>query len=636
MKFKILIFLSLFLLNNTLAEDMPGNLAKDKEKIYSYLNLATSFKESGEYEKAEEVLSKIKDLDDDSEILQYLARLNYLSGKNQEALKILSGLKKGWLDFLYLGLIYEDLDNQIKAINSYQKSLKLKPNSISLFRLGKIYRKQSNYKKAIDYFLELIRLDPSIRLSYYYLGECFYKINQYEQSYKFLAKALGFYPTYLPLKTYLAAVKKELGEGFFAAAQREKEKEREKIKLASYQIEKNIPLIKIALAKELDGFSFSCGGKFTIEDNGNIFSGEPDKFYTIVLKKGRIFLKDRNFTSGYKELGNNSITISSLGLKDKRYPFCILSVTYGKSNFWHKKADRIYRGTLEVVVKNNKLAIYNNLNVEEYLYGVLSAEMPADSPLEALKAQAIAARTIAIRNMGRHRKEGFDFCADVHCQVYQGLSAETPSTNEAVRSTHSEVITYNSKVIEAFYHANSGGCLSSDVFGQSEYLTNTIDAKKGKLPVSSYQEELWFLNSPDTFSSYDFQDKFRWQRVYDTEDMSIALSPQISKLQSILPKEKRECFRYREIDIVTADSKKTLKGDLQIREYFDQLKSSAFKVEIKFSSQHKPKLLIFWGGGFGHGAGMSQQGAVKMAKDGYSYKEILKHYYPGTEIERKY
>lgn len=635
MIFKILIFLSLFFLKDTFAEDFPVNFTKDKERVYHYLNLASSFKESGEYEKAEEVLLKVKDLSDNAEALQYLAKLNYLSGKSQEALRIFSGLKKDWLVLLYLGLIYEDLENQDRAIKNYQESFKLKPNSISLFRLGKIYRKQNNYKKAIDCFLELIRLDPSIRLSYYYLGECFYKASQYEQAYKFLSKALGFYPNYPPLKSQLSAVKKELGEDFFSVTRKEKEKEREKIKLASYQIEKDMPLVKISLAEDLDEFSFSCGGKFIIKDKNNVFTGDPGKFYTIIFKKGKTILKGYKLTAEYKEF-SNPILISSLSFKDRRYPFYILDIAYGKSSFWHKSVDRAYRGILEVAVKDNRLAIYNILNIEEYLYGVLSAEMPAGSPLEALKAQAVAARTIALRNIGRHRKGGFDFCADVHCQVYQGLSAETPFTNEAVQNTRSEVIICNDKVIEAFYHSNSGGCLSSDVFGESEYLANKIDAKKGELPVSSYQEELWFLNSPETFSSYDSQDKFRWQRVYDTEDINIALNSEISKLRSILPKEKRECFRYREIDIITADAKKTLRGDLKIREYFDQLKSSAFKVEIKFSSQSKPKMLIFWGGGFGHGAGMSQQGAIKMAKEGYNYREILKHYYPGTEIERKY
>ena len=609
---------------------------KKDEKAYNYLNIAASFKESGDYRKAKEVLGKIDISGNNIVILRYLARLNYLQGDNKKALEILRSLKEDWITLLYSGLIYEDIADESAAIRSYLGSLRLKSNSIALLRLGKIYRKNNNYQKAIDYFLKLINLDPSIRFAYYYLGECYYKIGRYEDAYGYLSKAANFYPGYSPLKSQLGIVKKKLGDDFFIAAKEKKEKKRKEVKLKAYDFERDIPLVKVGLADEVGRFSFLCGGKFTVKDKNNtLFKGEPDKIYSLVLKDGKILLNDYENKNTYKVF-DAPLVVSSVVSKDKMYPFYVFDMTYGQNNFWHKQIDRAYRGILEVAIKNNKLVLINTLSVEEYIYGVLSAEIPAYSPPEALRAQAVAARTLAFRNIGRHKKENFDFCADVHCQVYHGLSAETPSTNTAVQDTRGEVITYDGKAIEAFYHSNSGGCLCSDTFGELGYLVEQIDAKEGELPVTAYEQELWFLESPRTYVTDNLKDKFRWQRIYDAEDVRIAFDFELDKLKTIIPTDKGDCFHYKEIQVITIKDTRILKGGLNIRKYFDQLKSSSFKIEVKFSEEKKPKMILFFGGGFGHGAGMSQEGAIGMAERKHRYQEILKHYYPNTQIQKKY
>ena len=148
-------------------------------------------------------------------------------------------------------------------------------------------------------------------------------------------------------------------------------------------------------------------------------------------------------------------------------------------------------------------------------------------------------------------------------------------------------------------------------------------------------EEMWFFDIPDAFCSKDSQGNFRWQRVYDQEDFYLTFGFNLDGLKAIVPLEKGECFHYKKMQVVTSSRKIDLERDLKIRDYFDRLRSSAFKSEIKYTKQ-RPTLLLFWGAGFGHGAGLCQEGAMEMANQGYSYEEILRHYYPAANIRKVY
>ena len=604
--------------------------------LNDYLDTAALFRESGEYNKAVDILKSAKSFSKNSYLLRYRGELEFLTGYSEKALVIFNNLEsKSWRDFLYLGLIYEDLDKEDLAIANYSKSLKLHINTIAYFRLGKIYRKKADYAKAAEYFSRLIKFDSSLRLAYYYLGECLYGGGSYEQAYKFLAKAINFYPEVEIIREKLRAVKKKIGDEFFIVQSREREKRRKKVKLTPYSSEVDIPLVKVGLADNLKKFSFSCGSKFLISNNKNSFLAQADKLYTCTLRDEKIILGDYQGRIIYKSF-TGSLKISSMVSGEKKSPFYILGLISGKGNFWHKERDRAYRGDLEVIIKGGSLKLINILSVEEYLYGVLSAEISAKAHPQALRAQAIAARTFAFRNLKRHEKEGFNFCSEVHCQVYQGVWAEASSTEKAIKDTRGKIIVYRDKPIEVLYHANCGGCLAADVFGKSDYLTEKMDAFNLEVPGSSYDEESWFHNPQAVFCVKSKESKFRWQRVYDAEDFFIAFGKKIEDLKDILLKKKGDCFHYKEIEVVFSVSCQNLKGDLTIRNYFDHLRSSAFKIEKKLSARGFPVMLFFWGAGFGHGAGMCQDGAVGMAEDGYNYRQILNHYFPNTKIKKLY
>ncbi|NQT28326.1 MAG: SpoIID/LytB domain-containing protein, partial [Candidatus Omnitrophica bacterium] len=451
-----------------------------------------------------------------------------------------------------------------------------------------------------------------------------------------LGKAINFYPEAEVVSEKLKAVKQRLGEGFFRAQREKKEEERKVVKLTTYaQEEEDIPVVRVGLAMGAEKFSFFCSGNFLISNGKDFYSALANKFYTLVLKDEKIVLKDYQDKEEYESF-SGPLNITSLESKNEKPPFYVLSLSSGKGEFWNKERDRAYRGDLEVFIDDEALTLVNILSVEEYLYGVLSAEMSSKANIQALRAQAAAARTFVFKNLRRHEKGGFNFCSLVHCQAYQGISAETPSTIAAVRDTRGEVIVYEDRPIEVLFHAHCGGCLASDVFGESNYLEEKTDSLDLDIPSSAYAEENWFSDLPLVFCREDKGSKLRWQRVYDREDFSIAFGKRLEDLKDIVLKVKGDCFHYKEIEVITATGSENLKGDLTIRNYFDHLRSSAFKIEKKISIQGQPSMLFFWGAGFGHGAGMCQDGAVGMAEDGYSWHQIINHYFPNTKIKKLY
>jgi len=542
---------------------------------------------------------------------------------------------RAWSDFIYQGLSFEHSQQTNKAINSYLDSLDKYQNSIALFRLGKIYRHQGRYKQAVKYFKQLLKLDSSIRLANYYLGECLAKQNKNKEAYKFLSRAANFYPETEEISELFKAVKEKLGQNFFVTKKKLKDKQRRQVKLPSYLADEEIPKIAVGLAKGLKQFSFSCSGEFVVSDGVNTFKGEPNLFYVLVVKNKDLVLKSYQDDSQYG-IFSESVKITPSGDHQRQEPLYLLDIVYGRGDFWHKTIDRAYRGNIEVLLKKATLTLINHLSVEEYLYGVLSAEIPHRSHPAALRAQAVAARTLVFKNRGRHRKEGFNFCADVHCQVYKGLLAETAPTSRAVDATRGQILKNNDRPIETFYHSNCGGCLASDVFGGQEYLTNKVDSRAGFLPRSSQEVEKWFIDPPATFCSRASGAKYRWQRIYDREDFLIAFGFQLEEFKSFNSQEKGECFHHKQVEVISAKGKSKLKGDLTIRNYFDRLRSSAFKLEIKKTPDSVSQALIIWGAGFGHGTGLCQEGAMAMARQGYSHQEILEHYYPKAELEKVY
>ena len=235
---------------------------------------------------------------------------------------------------------------------------------------------------------------------------------------------------------------------------------REKIKwlkVSDYSIpEDTVPTIRVGIVDNVNKLSFKAGSDFQILDKNNnmLLKGSKDLAYRI------------DFNNSYFKIYQEDKLIKTIGsrdplrirLTDNNYPILLYDISYGAGYFWAGTEDRQYRGVMELYPAGN-----NHFHITEYLkcrrrfLSVVPAEMPAWWPDEAIKAQAIAARSYAMSNLGRHRNKGYDLCDTVHCAAYDGVKSETERTNKLILETLGEVEIHDMKVINTVFSSNSGG-----------------------------------------------------------------------------------------------------------------------------------------------------------------------------------
>ena len=275
-----------------------------------------------------------------------------------------------------------------------------------------------------------------------------------------------------------------------------------------------------------------------------------------------------------------------------------------------------YFGGLKLIAVKNNLVVINIVTVEEYLRGVLPKEMSPSWNMDALKAQAVAARTFALKNRKRHQHEGYDLCSTVHCQSYDGVESLYDRTDEAISSTFGEVIYYKEKIIEAQFHTDSGGITENavDIWGTDfPYLRAVTEIETETMP--------WKVDF--TFEEFSKRLKDSGHDVGDVKFVKVT-NLEIGKVKS----DRSSSGRVKTLSIVGSGGEIKLTGS-DMRNIFG-LKSTLFDVGINSEA------IVISGYGWGHGVGMSQNGAQNFAEHGYSYDKILTHYYKGTEIKRLY
>ena len=274
-----------------------------------------------------------------------------------------------------------------------------------------------------------------------------------------------------------------------------------------------------------------------------------------------------------------------------------------------------YRGYI-TLLKKNGLTVINNIQVEDYLYGVVPKEMPSNWPAEALCAQSVAARTFALKNRKRHSEEGFDLCNTSHCQVYEGMSAEMRTTTEAVNNTRGEVLFYKGAIIDALFHTDSGGMTESseNVWGSSvPYLRAVTETQMQTQPWNR------------SISMASFVQKIEVDGKILGTLREIRLSPLLIGKDS---EDRTPSGRVRSMEFIGSKGRVILSGN-DLRSMFS-LPSTLFHVRYGNSE------IIFNGYGSGHGLGLSQWGAKTLADQRKNYKDILFHYYTGVTLEKLY
>jgi len=333
---------------------------------------------------------------------------------------------------------------------------------------------------------------------------------------------------------------------------------------------------------------------------------------------------------------------------------------------------KAYRGKLLLKRTNgSNMSVINVVGVDDYVRGVVASEMPSYYALEALKTQAVCARNYAIANLNKHSGYGFDICASIDCQVYGGIAAETERTNQAVESTANVIVLYDGAPAVLYFAATSGGHTenSEDVWGSVvPYLRGVEDphepttATYHRWEYRVSQQELSNLMSSynlgtitdivvvsKTSSGAVLELKVvgtNGTRAFKKESARIFLGGDRLKSQAYTvtrsnpptatsPKVQSNTSStlstvINALRVLTANSAKTLPGNSQ---KFDSAltKLATTHIPITFTATNPDNVgsgdFIFSGRGWGHLIGMSQNGAGGMANAGFTYEQILKHYY---------
>ncbi|MBQ9144309.1 MAG: SpoIID/LytB domain-containing protein [Paludibacteraceae bacterium] len=368
----------------------------------------------------------------------------------------------------------------------------------------------------------------------------------------------------------------------------------------------------------------------------------------------------------------------------ERPTFLLKNVRIGIGFHWDRLEDQEFEGTLEIRdnADGTQTAI-NRLDVEDYLSSVITSEMSATSSLELLKAHAVISRSWVLRPIispstgtdkpdlsdpdrhviwyERDAHEGFDVCADDHCQRYEGITRrdEHPkaaaNVQKAIDATRGQVLMYDGKVCDARFYKSCGG--ATELFENAwanehyPYLEAVRDEIGTPLPDLTIEEnaQAFIRTSPSAYcnttnerilsqvlNNYDQETKdfYRWTVQYTAAELSDIIRERsgidFGEILDLVPIKRGPSARLYEMQIVGSKRTMVIGKELEIRKWLSRshLYSSAFVVD-----RNEQGDFILTGAGWGHGVGLCQIGAAVMADKGYTYEQILAHYFPGSELK---
>lgn len=445
---------------------------------------------------------------------------------------------------------------------------------------------------------------------------------------------------------------------------------------------KNQPKIDVGIlvSKEIQ---FSLSGDFLLNDNRVISAGQ----YVVQIENKKIRIKSWSEDFFLDE----SIVLSP---KNKDSYFELKNVIIGVDFHWEQKENQRFRGTLKLILEGDKVRAINIVDLEDYLKSVISSEMSATSSPDLLKAHAVISRswllaqieksktlensddlyitsteteTEITRWYDREDHDTFDVCADDHCQRYQGITKiHSEKALNAVEETFGEVLFSEDKICDARFSKCCGGISENfeNVWEpiQYPYLTKITDNNQ---PITDFDTnfkwernaEIWIRKSPAAFCNTtdqkvlsqvlpDFDqetvDFYRWKVEYSQKEISALIKKRsgidFGEIIKLEPMERGVSSRLIKLKIVGTKKTLIIGKELVIRKWLSEshLYSSAFVIDHLEIENGIPQKISLIGAGWGHGVGLCQIGAAVMGEKGYSYKEILNHYFKGAELKKLY
>lgn len=633
-------------------------LSKKEGNKDAFLNAAFIALEQGNPKQAVDIMrAAYSQYKQDDTVAEFLAEAYLADGQFENAEKLFSLLEGGGerSELLLINLARTQRgmgERELAKQNLIRAAAGRSHTSLSNYLLGQIYEEEKNWPSAAQAFGAAVEYDHQFteaRIHYAAALEKAKKYNEAFRQYRVLRTASPKNTLYQAalnrLRPKLTKKEKEL----------ENRKERHTHTLVKPVISLDGPLqqLRVALGTTAGGrpsprssliFTPSHPFKVTLKSTGKtLLLGGGEETWRAELKNGHAALISPK-GKRYPFTGAVIITPKSASAQDGA-TILINKIMSGAGMTWASVDDKEYRGRLEIVhdKKHNTLLPVNLVNIEEYLMGVMSSEMPSQFPMNALRAQAVLARTYALKHLGKHKVYGYDLCDSQNCQVYGGVGAESESGNAAVESTMGQVLLYREKPIEGVFSANCGGFTQSAKeagWFATPYLNPVSDYKDFDFSTLQPYHFKDLLQHPhDAYSRYDknvSRAAYRWARVVDERELRQIIKRQkkdIGSIVAIIPQKRGRSGYVSQVLVKGSKGRVLLSKENVIRNNLcpGMLRSSYFIVVPNYENRQL-KSFVFYGGGWGHGVGFCQTGSAGRAEAGQEYPEILKHYFPQTTL----
>jgi len=578
---------------------------------------------------------------------------------------------------LYLGLAEYLSGNNERAAEAFEAARDergTRPHAERM--LGGIAAAEGEYRRAVDLLQAARREEPNLTATLVPLAEALLALGDTEEAHSVLTRAelsMPWDPAARELNADLIAEHPEI-----TAAEVER-RERRIADLRSAPADPiaphrdTVPLVRVGLAENLSRLDLKTGGRFLLRSaEGKILAtGEPETVIRVRSEDDGFFVALESPAGG----GTGPIAVEPIAVEEVvRIEYlapedttAVFQFAFGAGQYSAGHEDRRYRGAMELMPSaDGGVTLVNEANIEEYLYSVVPSEMPASWPSDALKAQAVAARSYTLAGLGRFAERGFDLFGSVRSAFYRGVEGEHPNAVAAVQATQGEVLMDGSRPLNAVYSANAGGHTESSeiVWGSASSLIGVADPQTQRwmhgrresrdgtiatdrhglprdawLPPAALQE--WLRTRPESFSGdrrFAAYHAYRWHLVVERSEIEARLeagNEGIGELQAVIPRGRGAGGRVRSVELRGSEGRRVLTGDT-IRRRLGGLRSTLFVVDPVYNADHLPEFFVFSGGGWGHGVGMCQTGAASMGRMGYPYQAILAHYYPRAELSSIY
>ncbi|MCK8816270.1 SpoIID/LytB domain-containing protein [Natroniella sulfidigena] len=619
----------------------------NQENKEARLNLAAISEELGNYQLAVEQYQQLLEQDEVAQWRLDLGVAYYQLGEYQQAkeelsLVLTSDIGANYLRRdanYYLALLATSQKQYEKAEQHLLEAIKVDDTfAQASFQLGEVKSAQGDYQAAIERYNQALRIDGSLKGVKRQIGLAHLELGQIEQAVDYLQQAESEDRADKLVKAKLTDLEVDYPD-YFEEEERLLPEEQDREIPEEVEFKEIEPLedpgeeIRVGIMDDQEEIYFRAGSDFVVEEAGTqIAAGEKGELYKVSFVDGNYYL----------ELPEEEIQFSEaieLKLTEEK-PVLLHNVIYGEGYYWGGIEDRQYRGTMEFLPREDGITAVNLVGLEEYLLAVVPSEMSASWELEALKVQAVAARSYTLFNLGRFADKGYDLCDTVQCAAYNGIGREHPRSNQAVIETSGEVATYDDQPINAVYSSNSGGHTenSEDVWGgvipylrgvSTEIGTEINEQEFSKSPLELRE---WLRERPDSYSDLLTESwtmsNYRWQRKLSLDYLEARLG--IEDIQEIRPTKRGQAGSVEAMLVIGAEEEREFKNDLRSR--FGELRSNRFWIQPQYENGELVGYK-FQGSGWGHSVGMDQTATGGMVSQGYSYQEILKHFYTGIEIE---